>query len=239
MVTLWKARRFWKEATAGPAEGGGWEVLLDGRPLRTPAKAPLILPTEALARAIAAEWQAQGEEIDPAAMPMTRTANTAIDRVRAHRADVERELAGYGETDLTCYRAEAPQALAALQAEAWDPLLDWAHARFGARLLPVEGIIHQPQDARALAALAEALAAVDEFRLAALHELVTLSGSLVIGLAAAEGMLAPEELWQRSRVDEEWQIAQWGRDEEAEAAAALKREAFLTAAEFCRLAAPV
>lgn len=237
-MTVWKAKRFWKEARALPAAGGGWEVRLDDRPLRTPAKAPLTVPTEALARAIAAEWQAQGEEIDPAAMPMTRAANTAIDRVRPQRAAVERELGGYGETDLTCYRAGSPQGLVARQAAAWDPLLDWAHGRFGARLIPVEGIIHQPQDARALAALAEALAGLDEFRLAALHELVTLSGSLVIGLAAAERILAPEELWQRSRVDEEWQIAQWGRDEEAEAAAALKRAAFLAAAEFCRLAEP-
>lgn len=235
-MSEWRAKRFWKTAQAVPAAGGGFEVRLDGRSLRTPAKAALSLPTMALAEAVAAEWQAQGEAIVPASMPMTRTANSAIDKVRAQRAGVEAMLAEYADTDLTCYRAEAPEALVARQAAAWDPLLDWLAERHGARLLPVEGVIHRPQDPRALAALAAALVPLSDFQLAALHDLVTLPGSLVIGLAAAEAAFAPEDLWRRSRTDEDWQIEQWGSDAEAAALAAERRAAFLHAAAFHALA---
>lgn len=230
----WKAKRFWKAAAVVPA-GGGFGVELDGRPVRTPGKGALVVPTRAMAEAIAAEWDAQEGQIRPLTMPVTRAANSALEKVRPQREGVAAMLADYGDSDLLCYRAPAPEELAARQAEAWDPLLDWAACTFGARLVPVTGVIHAPQPPEALARLREAVLAHDEFALTALHDLVTLSGSLVIGLAAMEGHQPAERLWEISRIDEEWQAALWGRDEEAEAAAALKRAAFLDARRFHEL----
>lgn len=227
----WAPKRFWKEARAAEA-GAGWTVTLDGRPVRTPAKAAFEVPTRALAEACAAEWAAQGEVVRPETMPLTRTANSAIDKVRVQHAEVAALVAAYGETDLLCYRAAGPEALVARQAAAWDPLLDWAAAALGARLTPVAGVMHQPQDPEALARLAAATVALDAFELAAFHDLVALSGSLVIGFAAATGARGAEELWADSRIDETWQAEQWGEDEEAAAHAVLKRQAFLDAAHF-------
>ena len=234
-MSEWKARRFWKAVET--AEGAdGWEVRLDGRPVRTPAKAPLALPTAALAAAVATEWDAVGEAIDPGAMPVTRAANSAIDKAAPQRAALIDELAGFGETDLLAYRAEHPDALVARQAAEWDPLLDWAEGRFGARLRPVAGVMFAPQDPAAIAALRAPLEASDAFALTALSDLVSLSGSLVIGLRAAEGGADPAALWRASRLDEIWQAELWGADEEAEAAAAVKGRAFADAARFHALA---
>ena len=227
-VSGWAARRFWREVAVVP-EVGGFALRLDGRGLRTPAKAPLVVPTPALAEAVAEEWRAVGEVVDPRAMPATRAANAALDKVASEREAVVAELAGYGDADLTCYRAEAPEALVARQAEAWDPLLDWAARAHGARLTPVAGVMHRPQDAGALARLAAPLGRADPFALTALSDLVALSGSLVIGLAAVSGAWDPDDLWARSRIDERWQEELWGHDEEAAAAAALKRRDFLGA----------
>ena len=223
----WAARRFWREVAVVP-KADGFALRLDGRGLRTPAKAPLVVPTPALAEAVAEEWRAVGGVVDPRTMPMTRAANAALDKVAPEREAVVAELAGYGDADLTCYRAEAPEALAARQAEAWDPLLDWAARTHGARLRPVAGVMHRPQDAGALARLAAPLGGADPFALTALSDLVALSGSLVIGLAAVSGW-DPDDLWARSRIDERWQEELWGRDEEAAAAAELKGGDFLRA----------
>lgn len=231
----WAAKRFWRDVTIA-GEGDGFDVRLDGRPLRTPQKSPLILPSAELARGLAAEWAAQEDVVDPRTMPLTRLANAAIDKVVPQIDEVRSLIAAYGETDLVCYRAPAPDELAALQAAAWDPFLDWAAERYGARLSVGEGVIPVAQTAAALARLRAAVDAFDAFGLTALHELVSLSGSLVLGLAATEGRDAPERLWAISRIDEQWQAEQWGRDEEAEAASSLKRDAFLTAAEFLVLA---
>lgn len=230
----WAAKRFWTTATA-EATPEGWEVRLDGRPLRTPAKAQLLLPTRALAEAVAAEWAAQGETIAPATMPLTRAANSAIDKVAPQRAEVVAMLAAYGETDLLCHRAEAPGALVRRQAEAWDPLLAWAADAFAAPLHPVAGVMPAHQPAESLARLRAAIDALDPFRLTAFHDLVALSGSLVLGLAALRRAHPAGTLWAASRIDEDWQSALWGHDAEAAEAAETKRQGFLQAAAFLDL----
>ncbi|MEL7347446.1 MAG: ATP12 family protein [Pseudomonadota bacterium] len=212
-------KRFWQTARVIESDGG-YEVLLDARPIRTPGKAPLALPTRALAEALAAEWEAQTERVDPATMPLTRSANTAIDRVVPHRAAVVAEIAGYGETDLLCYRAPHPEGLIAEQRARWDPMLDWAAERHGARLSLAEGVMFAAQPPEALARLTAAVDALDAWVLTGLHPLVTISGSLVLGLACAEGRLDADETFAISRVDEDWNIREWGEDEEAAAQAA-------------------
>lgn len=233
-MTGWKAKRFWKEATV-VRNPSGWHVMLDNRPVRTPSKAPMDLPTEDMARAIAAEWDAQGDVLDPLTMPVTRSANSAIDRVATQHGEVADMLAAYAETDLLCHRAEGPDSLCALQALGWDPLLDWAEERFGARLVSTTGILPCDQPSDALDRLSDAVHGIDAFRLTALHDLVGLSGSLIIGLAVAHGRLDPAEGWRLSRIDEDWQIQQWGEDEEAAEATARKFAEFDHARRFWAL----
>jgi len=233
-MSEWKAKRFWKEARAEQADDG-WLIRLDGRELRTPRKSALRLPGRALAEALAEEWQAQGEVIDPTAMPLTRTANSAVEQVATQHGAVADMLADYADADLLCYRADAPAELAARQEEAWDPLLDWAAEELGARLETRTGVMHAPQPAQALDALRARVHALDAFEMAAFHDLVTLSGSLVLGFATAHGRIAPEEAWRQSRIDEDWQIEQWGPDAEAEELASRRRAAFLDADRFYRL----
>ncbi len=227
-------RRFWQRAEVRPRDDG-FAVALDGRPLRTPAGAPLLLPTAALAAAVAAEWQALTAEILPERLPFTRAANSAIDRVAPQRAAVVEAIADYGGTDLLCYRAEGPATLVARQAAGWDPWLEWAARTLSAPLLPVTGVMHRAQPPESLAALHAAVAAEDAFGLAALHELVTLSGSLVLGLAVARGALDAAAAWELSRLDETWQAEQWGLDSDAEAAVAIRRTAFLQARDLLAL----
>ncbi|MFC2968896.1 ATP12 family chaperone protein [Acidimangrovimonas pyrenivorans] len=227
----WAPKRFWKETQVVPAEGG-WTVQLDGRAVKTPAKAPLVVPTRALAEAIAAEWQAQEDKVDPATMPFTRAANAAIDKVTVQFDEVAAMLASYGDSDLLCYRAEGPEGLVARQAEAWDPLLDWVAEAFGAPLTPVSGVMHAAQPEQSLKALEARVRALTPFEMTAFHDLVTISGSLVIGLAAVEGRAGTDVLWPLSRIDEDWQAEQWGRDDEAAEHAELRREAFEHAGRF-------
>lgn len=230
-MSEWAPKRFWKAAEVGATEGG-WTVTLDGRAIKTPAKAALVLPSAGLAREVAAEWQAQGDRIDPGTMPFTRMANSAIDKVTPQRAAVAEMLAAYGDSDLLCYRAAAPEELVARQAEAWDPLLLWAEETFGARLEPRTGVMHAPQDPAALARLAAPVQAMPPFALAAFHDLVAISGSLVLALAVIQGARSPEEGWALSRLDEAWQEEQWGEDEEAAEVAARKAGEFRHAAHF-------
>lgn len=233
-MTGWRAKRFWTEATV-MRDASGWHVLLDDRPVRTPAKAPMYLPTEAMAQAIAGEWAAQGEELDPLSMPVTRSANSAIDRVATQHREVAEMLAAYAETDLLCHRADGPERLRQRQDAGWDPLLDWAEERFGARLVPVTGILPTKQPRTALDRLSDAVHGCDPFRLTALHDLVGLSGSLVLGLAVAHGRLAPSDGWSLSRIDEDWQIEQWGEDEQATEVAVRKYGEFAHAMRFWTL----
>lgn len=230
-MSAWKSKRFWKEATAIPAEGG-FTVTLDDRPVKTPAKRALVMPTLALARAVAEEWDAQEDEVNPNTMPVTRAVNAAIDKVSQQHTEVADLLAAYGDSDLLCYRADSPEGLVARQAAAWDPLLDWAHDTFGARLTPTVGLMPRPQNPDDLARLAKDVHAMDAFTLTAFHDLVGLSGSLVIGFAALRNHGQIEDLWQTSRIDEIWQEEQWGEDEEATAMAAAKRDQFLAAKRF-------
>jgi chaperone required for assembly of F1-ATPase len=229
----WQPKRFWKKAQAEACEGG-FTVLLDGRPVRTPAKAPLAVPTLVMAQAIAAEWDAQEKLVDPRTMPVTRGANAAIDKVRTQREEVIAMLAEYGDSDLLCYRAAGPETLIKRQADAWDPMLEWAADTLGARLFVGEGVMHVAQRPEALGRLRDELAKFDEFALAAVHDLISLSGSLVLALGVTRDAIAVEEAWLLSRVDEHWQIAQWGEDEEATAAEEIKRQAFHDAARFYR-----
>lgn len=230
-MSEWKAKRFWTKAHVTETDDG-FGILLDTRPVKTPAKATLAVPTQAMAAAISAEWDAQEEEIRPLTMPVTRAANAAIDKVTPQHAEVAEIIAAYGDADLLCYRAEGPEGLIARQQETWDPLLDWAEAHLGARLHPVTGVMHRPQDPQALAALSERVHAMDPFTLTAFHDLVSLSGSLVIGFAALEGYGRPETLWSVSRLDEIWQAEFWGVDEEAKELADLKQRQFLDAMRF-------
>ncbi len=230
-MSEWKPKRFWKQAQVRETEGG-FSVALDGRAVRTPAKAALILPTRTMAEMVAAEWDAQETVINPLNMPFTRSANAAIDKVQTQHAEVADMLAGYGDSDLLCYRATYPEALVQRQTEHWDPALDWAEDALGARLIPVAGVMHRPQDPRALERLRALTHELDAFRLAAFHDLVGLSGSLVLGFAAARDWRSAEDIWMLSRLDEMWQEEQWGRDEDAHAQATRKRSEFLHAKRF-------
>jgi chaperone required for assembly of F1-ATPase len=223
-------KRFYREARV---EDG--RILLDGREVKTPARRTLRLPGAALAEAVAAEWAAQGERIDPRAMPLTGLANAAIDRVEPERDAFVAGLARYAESDLLCYRASEPDSLVARQAAAWDPLLGWARRRYDVDFETVAGVMHRPQPTNSCAQLAQAVAARDAFALAGLSPLVTLSGSLVIGLAVAEGAVEAEEAWSAASVDEQWQAEKWGEDAEAAAALEARRRDFLAAARFLDL----
>lgn len=224
-------KRFYKRAEI-PAGGG---VLLDGRPVRTPARELLVLPNAALAEAVADEWRAQGETIDPRGMPLTGLANAAIDRVAPDLADFAAGLARYAETDLLCYRAEEPPALVALQAERWDPILDWARRRYDAGFILVRGIMHRRQPDATLERLGEAVRALGAFDLAALSPVVTISGSLVIALAVLEGEVAPGPGFAAAHLDELWQAEMWGEDDVALQARAAREREFLAACRFLAL----
>ena len=232
-MTEWVAKRFWTETKADRVEGG-FRILLDDRPVKSPGRRLLVLPSADMAEAAVAEWAAQSEVIDPGTMPVTRSANSALDQTGPQREAVIDMLAAYAETDLLCHRASHPEELVTRQAEAWDPLLAWAIQQFDAHLVVTEGILPQDQDAQSLARLRQAVAAFGDFGLTGLYDLIGISGSIVIGLAVADGMLPPEDGWIISRIDEDHQREQWGADEEADARAETRQAAFLHAARFVR-----
>ncbi len=227
-------KRFYKEVSARSA-GDGYQILLDERPVKTPARNALAVPTERLGQAIAEEWRGQGEEIDPRSMPLTGLANAAIDRVAPDKAAFAEGLARYGESDLLCYRAEAPSGLVSRQAELWDPPLAWARRRFDIDFEIVEGIMHRPQPANTVEQLGRAVAARDAFELAALSPLVTIGGSLVLVLALIEDEISFETAWSAATLDEQWQLEQWGADAEAEKALDARRRDFEAAYRFLKL----
>jgi chaperone required for assembly of F1-ATPase len=208
-------KRFYAEA--GVAEtSDGFALQLDGRGARTPAKNRLAFPTRALAELVAREWAGQGETIDPSTMPITRIVNSAIDGVAAAMKETRAELAGYVETDLLFYRAATPEKLAAAQAAAYDPVLDWSKDAFGATFILAEGIIYLSQPERSVQAVKAAQEALDgPFALAALHVMTTLTGSALLALAVVSGRLTAREAWRIAHVDEDFQISQWGEDDEA------------------------
>ena len=227
-------KRFW-EAAEPVAADGGWGVELDGRPLRTPGRKLLLVPTEQLARAIAGEWASVKDAADPRAMPLTGLANAAIDRVAADHAAFAADVGKYAEADLACYRAEGPRTLADRQSASWDALLGWARRRYDVDFVTTIGIVHVAQPKATVERLRHEVAALDAFRLAGLSPLVTLGGSLIAGLAVLEGALDPGQAWDAVSIDERWQLEKWGSDPEAEAAMAGRRSDFLAAARFLEL----
>lgn len=227
-------KRFWKDVTV-ELDGAAWVIRLDGRPIKTPARLTLEVPNEALAEAIAEEWRAVGETIDPRAMPLTGLANAAIDRVAPARDAFAQNLANYAEADLACYRAEGPRELVDRQAEQWDPLLAWARRRFDIDFVITTGLMHVAQPPATVERLSHAIAALDPFRLAGLSPLVTIGGSLIAALAVLEKAVTPEEGWEAVSVDDRWQLEQWGADAGAETALENRRRDFLAAAKFLEL----
>jgi len=221
-------RRFWKDVSVGSHADGGWAVLLDGRTPKTPAKAPLVLPTEAAAQLVADEWAAQGEVVEPATMPATRLASTAIDRIGQAREPVADEIAAYAGSDVVCYLAEHPTPLVERQHAEWGAWRDWAAREMGVALEVVAGIVHRPQSAEAIARVRAHALSLDDFRLTGLATAVPLLGSAVLALAVEQGALSGEAAFDLSRIDEAFQEDQWGVDAEAaERTAARRAEAVL------------
>ena len=218
-------RRFYGEASVAEGEGG-FAVLLDRRPVKTPARRALAAPTRAIAEALVNEWRAQGEFIEPASMPLTRLANSIIDGVADAPEPVAADVAKYLASDLVLYRAATPDELVVRQARAWDPVLDWARAAFGARFVLSQGLVHVAQPEAALAAARAAIPrdgadAKEVWRLGAVHSITTLTGSALMALAVLHGRLSAEAAWSAAHVDEDWNMEFWGRDEMA-----LERRAF-------------
>ncbi len=227
----WVKKRFWENAVVEEQENG-FAILLDGRSIKTPSRAILTVPTKKLAETIAAEWQAQGDIIDPLSMPFTRTSNAALDKVSKQMSEVRDHIAEYGETDLLCYRTSSPRELVERQAIAWDPLLAWAKKTFDAPLNVTEGLMYINQPAQSLANLKEQIRHLNPFELSGMYKLVSLSGSLVAALAVKYEYKSAFEIWDLCRVDNEWQEEQWGVDEDAQRIESSKRSEFLHAKFF-------
>lgn len=227
-------RRFWKEVTLEQSTFG-YAVRLDGRPVKTPTRNELALPTRKLADAVVAEWEAVEKTIDPLKMPMTGFANAAIDHIGADRDGFVTAIAAYGETDLLCYRAAADEPLGARQAEIWDPWLDWARAHYDVSFVIVEGIMHRPQPEASLDKLRTAVAARGTFELAAMAKLAHLSGSLIATLAVVERAGEAQEIWNAACLDELWQEELWGADHWAEKNRNDREAEFMAAARFLEL----
>jgi chaperone required for assembly of F1-ATPase len=227
-------KRFWTKV-AVIAEDGGLGLALDGKPVRTPARAPLVVPNKPLAEAIAQEWRDAGEDVDPRAMPLTGLANAAIDRVAPDSASFAAGLARYAEADLACYRAQGPSGLVARQEASWDALLGWARRRFDIDFVTTDALVHAPQPEATVERLGHAVAALNAFHLAGLSPLVTLGGSLIAALAVLEGAMTPEAAWDAATLDDQWQLERWGADSEATAALESKRRDFMAAARFIAL----
>jgi chaperone required for assembly of F1-ATPase len=222
-------KRFYQRVDVADRDGG-FALLLDEKPVRTPGKKQLLLPSRGLAEAVAEEWAAQKERIDPATMPLTKLANSAIDGVPGREDDVIGDILNYAGSDLLCYRAEGPRGLIEAQRAHWDPVLAWAKSALGAPFVLAEGIVHVAQPQASLDRLREAIKGHDPFGLAALHVMTGLSGSALLALAVALEQITPEEAWNAAHVDEDWQITQWGGDAEAASRRATRRRDFDAAA---------
>ncbi|MDR3494869.1 MAG: ATP12 family protein [Ancalomicrobiaceae bacterium] len=224
-------KRFYQDAAVKPA-AAGFAVELDGRPVKTPAKRALALPRQDLAEAIAAEWRAQGDHIDPATMPFTRLANSVIDGVAERRGEVVADLTAYAGSDLLCYRADSPVRLVERQMAVWDPILDWADERLGARFTVIEGVMHVAQEDDAIEAVRQAVAGLDPFVLAGLHSITTLTGSVLIAVALWDGYLDIDAAWLAGSLDDHWSLEVWGHDADAAERLEHRRSEFLAAAAF-------
>lgn len=229
-------KRFYTSVTAEPAVSEeGFAILLDGRAVRTPKKMPLVVPTLALAEAIAAEWVAQRERIDPQTMPLSSLAITAIDGVRGAVAEVGADIVKFSGNDLLCYRADAPKGLVERQAEVWDPILQWYEAELGARFILAQGLMPVEQSREALDRITDEVAPFDALALTSLHVMTTLTGSALLALAHAKGYLSAKETWAAAHVDEDWQISQWGEDAEAASRRSMRWAEMQAASRFLEL----
>lgn len=233
-MSAWAAKRFWTSTSVVAVEGG-YAVHLDARPVKTPSKKLLVLPNSVMAEAIAVEWEAQQELIKPDTMPMTRYANSALEKVAPQFDAVADHVATYAETDLLCYRATAPQGLIDRQNATWDPWLDWAARDLNAPLIATAGVMYIPQHPHSLSNLRAQMDTMTAFHLSAFHDLVAISGSYVLALAMARGLLSAERGFSCSRIDEHWQIEQWGQDDEANSLAASKANALEQALTFFKM----
>jgi chaperone required for assembly of F1-ATPase len=222
-------KRFYKEA-AHAAVDGGYAIHLDGRPVKTPGKALLVLPCEALGAAVAAEWAAQDKEINPAAMPLTRIANSALDAVSVRFSEVADDVTKFAGNDALCYRADDPESLVETQRRLWDPVVDWAGTLLCGRFVLIEGLIHAPQPETLLAAYRARIETETPLRLAALHTVTSLTGSALLALALKEGRLDADSVWTAAHVEEDFNIERWGEDAEAKQIRAYKRKEFDAAA---------
>jgi chaperone required for assembly of F1-ATPase len=230
-------KRFYKDVAIAD-EAGGVSLRLDGKPVRTPGRAKLTLLTRALAEAVADEWRAQGERIDPSTMPVTKLANSTIDGVRGHEAEVIGDILRHAGSDLLCYRASGPEGLVAEQTRRWDPVLDWAKTALDVPLRLAQGVVHVAQPRESLDGIGQRLEGFDAFSLAALHVMTQLTGSALLPLAVATGKLTPEEAWKAAHVDEDFQTSQWGEDVEAAERRARRWRDFAAAAKTLKLVAP-
>ena len=228
-MAAWEQKVFWSEVSVSKTEGG-FQILLDGRGVKTPAKATLLVPTETFADQISAEWRALEDKVDPEKLPFTKLANAAIDKVAVQSEPIIGMLAEYGTTDLLCYRATLPKGLADKQEQVWQPLLDWFAATHGVTLEVGSGVMPIRQPTEVLAKCEALLKPYTHFELAAIYDLISLSGSFVIGLAVACEKLDAASAWTASCIDEDWQIAEWGKDEDATSLAATRQQAFERAA---------
>jgi chaperone required for assembly of F1-ATPase len=229
-------KRFYTAATVADRENGSFGIELDGRPVKTPARRALAVPSRALADAIAGEWNAQGDKILPASLPFTRLANSAVDGVVIREGEVVQDILNYAASDLLCYRAEAPAALVAEQARLWDPILDWVRAEYDAPFNIRTGVKHLEQPAASLDAVRKVISGFGPFRLAALHTMTTLTGSALIALARAKGFLDTGAAWVAAHADENWQASQWGEDFEAAERQKRRFTEFSNTSRFCDLA---
>ncbi len=228
-------KRFYEQASAEKNANGLYTVTLDGRPIKTTTKQPLHLPTLALAKVIADEWQAQGDKIKPEVMPFTTLANPAIDRVMPLQETIALDIASFGGSDLVCYRAEHPESLISRQNNAWQPLVEWVQIKYGIHLKVTAGVVHVAQSEETLRKFNEIVLQLDAFQITTLHEFTNIAGSLVIALAIIEGHLSPEDGYLRSQIDESYQAEMWGADEEASERAQNRYKDFMDAHRFLTL----
>ncbi len=224
-------KRFYQKVSVSP----DLRILLDGKPVHTPGRLPLVLPNTALARAMAKKWEAQGDVILPSSMPFTGLANAAIERISPDPGAFAANLSVFAESELLCYRADGPEPLVARQAELWDPVLAWARTRYDVSFTLIAGVMHQPQPSAMIARLSDVMMARSAFELAALSPIVTISGSLVVALAVFEGELEPAVAFDVSHLDELWQAELWGEDDLALGQRASRRTDFLAACTFLNL----
>jgi chaperone required for assembly of F1-ATPase len=228
-------KRFYKDVGIESEPDGSFCVRLDGKPVRTPGQALLAVPNAALAEAIAAEWRAQGEKVDPAAMPLTRLANSVIDGIAGRESAVAEDILNYARSDLLCYRAGSPEGLVAAQAKHWDPILAWAKQDLGAPFLATIGMMPVAQPEASLGAIEKQVSSLDKWRLGALHVMTALLGSALLPLAILKGRLPADAAWAAGHVDEDWQIKQWGEDHEAKGRRKLRLRDYNAAAKMLEL----